>query len=167
MAKEKKESKPLFSDMHFDDVAFAQDVYNSSTKKMQRCKIGLIVAAVAEVIWILLFLLGHKMGAFGDILSGFALVASIASYIVGGGIKMGLSFAWRVSTKVGFFGWLVVPFPYDILTGLMCTCIGIMLIPTLLLFIPLVLVGLNYIQIKKDYDAAQAFLSYYKPVIED
>ncbi len=140
----KKESNKLFESVEYD-IAKAEKVIAKSQKKIEKSKIGLIVAGVATALTAIAFLVPVL-----DFLIVFAFLASIAAYIIGGGIKIALKTAWKIAK----FGWFIIPFPYDIATGI-CTLIFAVFG---FLFIPVVFVFVNFLQIKKDLKEAQEFL---------
>ena len=74
-----------------------------------------------------------------------------------------LKFTWKAAKTIGLFGWIVVPFPVDIFTGLISMMCALILAPFVLLAVPLIPVVSNYVQIKKDYDAAEEYLRYCRP----
>lgn len=158
--KMKKEKEPLFTEMHFNDALFAKDTKEKCERKLQRCKIGLIIAAVAQVAWVLIFAISHMPKVLDDILVFIALVGTVAAYIIGGGLLAAFKGTLKIAKVIGIFGWLCVPFPADIITGLFCSAMAIAMIPLSFIFIPLLLVLYHYIQINKDYKAAEEYLKY-------
>lgn len=146
MARGKEE---VFETAQFNDAKYAQDVKENAERKLQRIKIGLIIALVATISSVLLFL---ELTPFTDILMGLSFFGSIVSYVVGGGIGMAFKSAWKVAK----IGWLLTPFPIDIFTGLVAMMFSIMGF----FFIPLLFVAMNYDQCKKDYKEATEYLKY-------
>lgn len=160
-----REKEPFFTEMKFDSAQYAQDVKEASEKKLERVKKGLIIAAVAQVAWFFGLGIFVKLPmALTDFFGVVAIVGTIAAYIVGGGLGSAFKSTWKFAKKIGIFGWVCIPFPADIFSGLMLTAFAIVSIPLFFIFIPLLLVFLNYIQVKKDYKAAEDFLSYCKVV---
>ena len=145
-------SKKLIESMEFDNYAYAKDVLEESKKKLERIKIGLLIAAVASLCTILAFVIP------GDVSLGLfislAVIGAIAAYIIGGGFSIAL----RAAKKLAFFGWFILPFPVDIATGLVTMIISVF---AFFLF-PLLFVFLNYRQIKRNRDDAETFLQYCK-----
>lgn len=72
--------------------------------------IGLVASVIATVaIWA-----GFSMdGILADVLGVIWLIGLEAGYVLAGGIKGAVGFAWKLAK----FGWLIVPFPMDIMTG--------------------------------------------------
>ena len=66
---------------------------------------------------------------------GYGVMAGIVSYFFGG-----FGTAVRMAGKIAKWGWLIVPFPYDIVTGMVSFFISIM-----------VFIGLPIIPIRKAY----------------
>ena len=156
--------KEFFTKMEFDNAAYATDVKNACEKKMGRIKIGMIIAAGATVFDVVAFMLdkGGQKGTFLEILVGTLLtigvIGAIVSYIVEGGF--GTALRWAKNLAV--FGWIILPFPADILTGIMFFVLAILAF----FCVPIVFVLLNYRQTKKDRDAAEQYLNYVRPVQE-
>lgn len=145
--------KALFEDMVFNDALYAASVRDECGKKLVKVKKGLIIAGIASVLSAIAFLFeGTTIGILCQLP---AFVCALISYIVGGGF--GTAVKWAL--KVGQIGWLIVPFPIDIVTGV---C-GIIAAIVGFFFFPIVFVYLNYRQIKKNYDAAEQYLSYCQP----
>ncbi len=141
----KKESRKFFESVQFDTVANAEQVIEKSQKKLEKAKIGLIVSGVATGLSALAFFFPVL-----NFLLIFAFLASVAAYIIGGGIKIALKTAWKIAK----FGWFIIPFPYDIATGIITLIFAVMGF----MFIPVVFVFVNYLQIKKNLNEAQEFL---------
>ena len=164
----KKEKEKIFTEMQFNDAQYAQDVLQKSQSRLDRCKIAVIVALVAQVIWVLmLFAPGtlNKLPAFlQDVLSLVMFVGTLAAYIVGGGIKATVGFVWKMAKGISWIGWFLVPFPMDIITGIASFFIVLMFIPFVLLCVPLLGVAANYHQTSMDHQAAEEYLSYCTPV---
>ena len=72
--------------------------------------IGLVASVIATVAsWV-----GFSLdGILADVLGVIWLIGLEAGYVLAGGIKGDVGFAW----KLAIFGWVVVPFPMDIVTG--------------------------------------------------
>ena len=142
------------------------DVKQKSEAKLQRVKLGLMIAAGAQLAWLLIFLIPGMPVILENIIAIIALVGTVAAYVIGGGLVPAFKVAWKIAKEIGWFGWFCVPFPADILTGIMLTLVSIVIIPTLFIFIPLFLVFCNFIQVNKDFKAAEEYLKYCTPVQE-
>ncbi len=162
----KKQREPFFTQMQFDNAMYAQDVKQKCEKKLERTKIGLIASVITQLIIIFLFII--KDWNLPEFIQGVImllyLVGLLASYILGGGLLSALKVCWKVAKNIGFFGWLVFPFPMDIVAGVMCMGLGLMIFPFMLLLLPLVVVLSNRMQTNKDYQAACDYLKYCTPV---
>ncbi len=163
MAREKKERKPIIIEPVFNSYQAAVDMRDKAQKKVNRIKIGLLIALVAELLWVATFMI-HPTNDFMIVLSDIsivgALITTIAAYIIGGGLGIALRTSWKISTTIGWIGWFVVPFPMDIFTGIFLTIMGIVMLPLLLFFVPIVFVLINLRQNSVDLKAAETYLKY-------
>ncbi len=141
-----RKGQSLFEEKQFDNMAFANDVKNQCEARLTRSKIALIIAGISTLFLVCL----HNIDAF----FALGLLGAIASYIVGGGFRHMVRWAFNIAK----FGWLVVPFPLDLCTGLLCMAFSLIAF----MFVPVVFVFLNYIQIRKDYNAAVTYLGYFR-----
>ncbi len=79
---------------------------------MNRLRIAQYIALGATVFSVIGGLLGGMSGSkFGTVLMVIGLIGGLTSYIFGG-----LLSAIRMAGGIAKWGWLVVPFPYDIMT---------------------------------------------------
>lgn len=79
---------------------------------MNRLKIAQYIALGATAFSVIGGLVGGLSGSlFGETLMIIGLVAGLTSYIFGG-----LLTAIRMAGRIAKWGWIVVPFPFDILT---------------------------------------------------
>ena len=80
---------------------------------MNRLKIAQYIALGATVLSVLGFCLNTMAGlSFGMTLMGIGFMVGLVSYIFGG-----LGTAFRMAGKIAKWGWLIIPFPYDLTTG--------------------------------------------------
>lgn len=130
----------FFEEKQFNDYAYAVDVRDACEAQLAKCKIALIIAGVSSLCFLVpwLWVLG--------------IAGSIASYILGGG----LGAAFKAAGKIATIGWLIVPFPFDLMTGLCCMVFSMMAF----IVLPILFVFCNYLQLKKDLNAAEEYLSY-------
>lgn len=101
-------------------------------KKMLKL-IGLIASLISTVA-ILADCGLNPEGVIGDILIVIWIIGLIVGYILGGGLKGAIGSAWKLAK----FGWLIVPFPYDIMTGcitFVCAIMVFMLCPVIFVFL--------------------------------
>ena len=133
-----------------------RDAWEKNEKKLARIKIGMIIAAAAQAILLLAFVVdSFRINALTDFLVISYLAATVAAYIVGGGVLAAAKRAWGITKKLFFIGWLCVPFPMDIFTGLLLSTFGIGFLPSELFLLPLLNVYLNYRDTKKEKDALE------------
>ena len=123
-----------------------------------------MIAAGAQLAWVLIFVFPKMPSVLADIIAFIALAGTVAAYVIGGGLGAAFKVTWKIAKGIGWFGWFCVPFPADIFTGIMLTLMAIMMIPMLFIFIPLALVFCNYVQVNKDFKAAEEYLKYCTPV---
>ncbi len=156
-----KTKEPFFSQMVFDDVRYASEVLTKEEARLKRNKIGLLIALVAQVSWLVLnFVSTTDLYVLEYIMLGVSLIITVAAYIVGGGLAIALKGTFKVAKTLFWVGWFFVPFPYDILTGIALSVVAIVVIPVLFLLFPIVLVLLSFIQTKKNIANARNYLSY-------
>ena len=149
MAKKNKEKATLFEAVQFEDVARAKRAVTLAKINQIRILIGLAIALVstgltAYGLW------GNS--EYAPIFFFFACFVAIPAYLIGGGIGKALKVAWNI-TKIG---WHLIPvFPADLLIAIGCFIFSFVG----LLFVPIIFVGLNFIQHKKTLDAAKSYLA--------
>lgn len=134
--------------------------------ELKLSKIGLIFGAITQVIAIAMLLLdtyGNHDNAVVNAITNNSpsyivwLICGLAAHILCGSLLSILNSIWKISKKLGFIGWLILPFPYDIITGLFTLCMGIMLgvflVGAALLIVPLPINLVVYFQRLKAYKA--------------
>ena len=164
MAKEKKE---MFEKMEFNDAAYAKSIQEESLAKLGRVKIGVIIATIATVCSVLgiivpeVFIKNNQSPVthFLEIFILIAPILAIVSYIIGGGFLNAIK--WAI--KIGKLGYHLIPIiVVDLFIGFAAMVLALMAF----LFAPIIFVGLNYIQIKRDYDDATTYLNFCEPAAE-
>lgn len=105
-------------------------------KKMLKL-IGLIASLISTIaIWITF---GLKLeGVMGDILVVIWLIGLVVGFVLGGGVKGAIGIAWKLAK----FGWIIVPFPYDLMTGFMTLVLAFMVV----MLCPAIFVFLSFIK---------------------
>ena len=169
MAKEKKQREPIIVEPVFNSYQMAKDARDAAEKKVNRIKIGLIIAAVAELMFIFVFFVNTDikfLNSLKDICMYTGLACAVASYVIGGGFLIALGTAWKISKTIGWIGWVFVPFPADIFTGLLLVIVAMCFFPLSLLFLPMIFVAINYKQNKVNLDVAEQYLRYCEPAAE-
>ena len=166
MAREKKQREPIITEPVFNSYQAAKDARDKAQQKVNRIKIGLIIAAVAEILLVLWNFI-PETSSFLKTLSNIVIIGAVvcaaASYIVGGGFLIALSTAWKIAKTIGWIGWVLVPFPADIFTGILLTMFALAFFPFSLLFLPLIFVGVNYKQNKVNLNVAEQYLQHCQP----
>ncbi len=136
----------------YGDVNEANKILSKARTKLKIARIGLLIAVISTCCLIASFVVDSpETVELAGILAGIAVLVGLVAYIVGGGIIIALKAAY----KIGMFGWLVVPFPIDIITGI-CTFIIAILV---FLFLPIIFVSMRYMEIKKEYDTVNLYIS--------
>ncbi|MCR5667358.1 MAG: hypothetical protein K6G01_11100 [Eubacterium sp.] len=149
----------LFEQKEFENVTAAKTVKDETERLMKRNKIAIIVALIASGL-VLLGLLFQTtiapdvsaMEQIGAIIWCIAIGFSIASYIIGGGFLIAL----KCAGKIAGIGWLIIPFPFDIVTGFACLIFALLAF----LFVPIIFVGISCRQRRLDHEAAVAWMNY-------
>ncbi len=142
----------------FENVAARNEdrnrkAWDKNEKKLARIKRGLIAAAVAQAILLLIFILeSNEIYALDDFLFIIYLISTVAAYVIGGGIGAALKRAWGITKKLFVIGWLCVPFPMDIFSGLFTSIFGFAFLPMGIIMMPLLMVFLNYRDAKKEQE---------------
>ena len=145
----KKQMEILFEEVQFQDVERAKRAVAFAKINQIRILIGFVFSLIA-VVFTALMLWGNPEQQ--TTFMGVAIFLAIPSYIIGGGIFKALKVAWKI-TKIGWF--LIPVFPADILIALACFIFAVFG----LLFVPVIFVGINYVQHKKTLDAATSYLA--------
>ncbi|MBE6777070.1 MAG: hypothetical protein E7542_03040 [Ruminococcaceae bacterium] len=156
MAKKERKKEKLFEEVQFKDIERAKREVTFAKINQIRILIGFIFSLIA-IVFTALMIWGNPEQQ--TTFMGIAVVLAIPSYIIGGGIFKALKVAWKI-TKIGWF--LVPAFPADILIALACFFFAVFG----LLFVPVIFVGLNYVQHKKTLDAATSYLAQCGEVVE-
>ncbi len=157
----KKSNEKLIQTMVFDDVAYATNIKEECEKKLAKVKLGLKISIFPSVFSVLYLILesAHVRNGFSSfvyLMMLLGILVSIAAYVIGGGLKTALSWAWKICK----IGWFIMPFPVDIVTGIVAFIFSFFAFWCF----PVAFVGMNYLQIKSDYTAALDYLKCCKPV---
>ena len=153
------QKKSLIETMTFDNYSYARDTQKKAQKALAKIKTGLIVAAAATVFSLAGFIIGVRQPTVSGFLFLFAIAGSIAAYIIGGGFSTALGAA----KKAAFIGWVVCPFPLDILTGLITMFVAIYCF----FMVPIIFVYISYRQQSINLHEATEFLKYCKSAEQD
>ena len=138
----------------FNDVAAAKAVRDKAEKVMKRAWIGFILAAIVSGFWILFKVSPPDIFRESDTAMAIALVIAllltIAAYVLAGGFGSAIKTAFKIAK----FGWTILPFPADIITGIIC--FGVALI--IFIAFPIIFVAIGSSKKKKEYEAAVLYL---------
>lgn len=145
MAKKKKEKVQLIETIQFQDLKQAKRAVSMAKINQLRILIGFLIAVGATCITLTSLKNGTEMWVAGFFLGFLA-------YLVGGGIGRAVKTVWKLA-KVGWF--LIPIFPIDLLFGFAFLVLGLYG----LMFLPVIFVGLNFVQHKKTLDAAKRYLA--------
>lgn len=156
MAKKQKQKEKLFEEVQFQDIERAKREVKFAKINQIRILIGFIFSLVA-IVFTALMLWGNKENT--SMYATIAILLAVPSYIIGGGIFKALKVAWKI-TKIGWF--LIPVFPADVLIALACFFFAVIG----LLFVPVIFVGINYVQHKRTLDAATSYLAQCGAVVE-
>lgn len=150
MAKKKKEEVKLIEDAVFDSVEKAQKEVKFAKINMIRTLIGAAFAVLSTVL-LLIALFGKDSNYYM-----YAALPAIPAYLIGGGIGKAVKAAWKI-TKIG---WFMIPvFPADVLLAIAFFILSLFVF----FYLPIIFVGLNYVEHKRAYNAAQAYLAQFAP----
>lgn len=149
MARKKRKQTRLIEDVQFKDFEHAKRAVTLAKVNQTRILIGLVIALIATGF--------AAYGIWGNaedpvMYIGLAPFLGVVAYLIGGGILNALKAALKI-TKIG---WFMIPvFPADVLFGIVALFFSIFA----LLCVPVIFVGLNYVQHKKTLDAAKSYLA--------
>jgi hypothetical protein len=139
----------IFETAAFTDVINAQATIDAYDGKVKRIKIGLILCGVS---FLLLVLCAYTVGIISNILFYGSLLTTLAAYIVGGGLGIAIRTAFRIAG----IGWIILPFPLDIFTGLVTLIFSL----TCFACLPVVFILINLLQTIRDKRHAEEFIDY-------
>ncbi len=134
--------------VEFSSYEQAAQMTQKAEHKRNRVLIGLAIAALTTGLTL--------FGLFGsgqEHLLALAIMTAIPAYILGGGFGSAL----RAAGKLAKFGWLIVPFPYDLLTGL----ITLLVAGFLFFCVPVFFVLKNFINVNAEYNEMKSHMSFY------
>lgn len=141
-------AKIINQEVNYNTYQEARDVLNKAERKRNRSLIGLGVAIVATCLTLVgLFSPGHET------MLAFAFMLAFPAYILGGGFGRAL----KTAGKLAKFGWFIVPFPYDLVTGVVTLMFSVISF----CFVPAVFVLGSFLDHNREYNEARKHLSYY------
>ena len=149
-----KKRARIIETMEFDSYEAAKDMVKTAKAKRTRHLIALGISAAATGLTA--YGLLSNGGEMATVYMMLAFLLAIPAYIIGGGFGKVL----KTAANLGKFGWLIIPFPFDIVTGLFTFIIAVFA----LFCVPLFFTFTNFIQHDRDYKAAKKHLSHYRHV---
>ena len=153
----KKQKEKLFEEVVFQDIEKAKREVKFAKINQVRILIGFGLSLIATV-FTALSLWGNPENHYTFL--GLAGVLAIPSYLIGGGIFKALGVAWKI-TKIS---WVLIPvFPVDIIIAIFCFFVSFYAC----LFVPVIFVGINYIQHKRTLAAAKSYLELCGMMVEN
>lgn len=142
-------------EVEFNSYEQAAAMTQKAESKRNRVLIGLGISLVATGLTLFGLFGGHADG-MGMAYLMLAFFAAIPSYILGGGFGSAL----KAAGKLAKFGWLIVPFPYDLITGLMTLIIA----GFLFFCAPTFFIVKNFFNANAEYSELKAYMSHFHPV---
>ena len=114
------------------------NVFDNARDRKMNALIGVLIAALYWIPAILLDLLLDNTNVFFIIM----IASSITAYMLTGGLKMVLG----IAKKIAFFGWIILPFPMDIITGIATFFLALLLFAAF----PIVFAVIGFLRINKE-----------------
>lgn len=136
----------------FNNYEEAKDVARTAKRRKIRHLIAVAISALATG-----FTAYGVFGASGiEMMEYFvyAFMLAIPAYLIGGGFGKVL----KTAGKLAKFGWLILPFPFDIFTGLLTFVVSAFA----LFCLPLFFTFAGFVQCNRDHKAAQKHLSHFQ-----
>lgn len=165
MAIEKNDK--LISGMVFENYQDALLEKEKTQRKLDKIYIGFFIAVLAQVAWIFGDFMPGEVTTFREILRYVAVVLSFTAYFFGGGFKIIAKAIWEMGKGVALFGFLCTPFPINIWLGLTGILFGIVFTPLVFFFLPLVVVFLGLVKLKRIMRDANEYLLRYESIEKD
>lgn len=147
-----KKKENLMEVVSFNSYEEAKDIACTAKRRKIRHLIALAISALATG-----FTAYGLFGASGtEMIEYFvyAFMLAIPAYLIGGGFGKVL----KTAGKLAKFGWLILPFPLDIFTGLLTFVAAAFA----LFCVPLFFTFTGFVQCSRDYKSAQKHLSHYQ-----
>ena len=145
-----KENVKLIETVGFESVEMAQREVKFAKVNMIRTLIG-TAFAVLSTVFLLIALIGKDSQYYVC-----AALPAIPAYLIGGGIGKAIKAAWKI-TKIGWF--LIPVFPVDVLLSIAFFFLSLFVF----FYLPIIFVGLNYVEHKRALNEAEAYLVQFAP----
>jgi hypothetical protein len=167
-------AKKIEEEFAFNDARYAMDVKKTAEEDLAKCKSGLKWVLIAQAAFIGAIVINssgiinypNENAALIGIGVCFtvALILSIVAFHKCGGINKVWGSVSNVIKKIAKLGWLILPFPIDIVTGLTFMLVGYIYVPIFLILFPILTYWINKAHLKKQIKEADKYLKYCDPV---
>lgn len=161
--------KNYFTNADICSIIEAEDIVAKETEKLEKSKKGLKISAASTLAWLIstvicIITAGIESYTLADIilftiiLPGFlfAIIGTIVAYVKSGGFLETL----KIIGKIGFVGWFIIPFPFDLITGFF-----VMFYTAIAFFVcPVSILGIVHLIRKKRIKKANEYLTRYAQV---
>ncbi len=150
MAKKEKSKQQFFKKAEFDSYEAAKQVVDRAKFRNTLSWIGMALAVIGSIICLIHL---SSEGLNDGFISGatIGMLFAIPAYILCGGLGRALRFAFSVAK----WGWVIAPFPFDLITGLAGLFLGI----GFFCLFPVIFSAMSFIEHNREYDAAKLFLA--------
>ncbi|WP_027216282.1 hypothetical protein [Butyrivibrio fibrisolvens] len=124
-----------------------QKVTNAFDKAGDKKKKALVGVLIAAFYWIPAILIDILLGKINPNLgSNVFFIIMIASSITAYTLTGGLDMVFGIAKKIAFFGWIILPFPIDIVTGIATFLLALFLFAAF----PIVFAVICWLRIQKE-----------------
>ena len=120
------------------------NAFDRAGDKKKKALIGVLIAAFYWIPAILIELLLSKIdpGLGSSVFFIIMIASSITAYILTGGLDM----VFGIAKKIALFGWIILPFPMDIITGIATFFVALLLFAAF----PIVFAVIGWLRIHKE-----------------
>jgi hypothetical protein len=120
------------------------NAFDRAGDKKKKALIGVLIAAFYWIPAMLIdFLLSKVSSGLGTNVFFIIMIASsITAYTLPGGLDM----VFGIAKKIAFFGWIILPFPFDIVTGIATFLLALFLFAAF----PIVFAVIGWLRIQKE-----------------
>lgn len=148
-----KQKVSLFATEFIESEDAAHEIVERNNQKLDRCQKGVMIAGIASLCWVIFYFLSdHNFPeVLLCVLSAVAIASAIISYVFAGGILL----AVKTMFKLAKIGWYIVPFFF---LDLAAAAVGLAIGLAALIYLPIIYVGLSYIQTRKNIKEAEIYL---------
>ena len=114
------------------------NAFDNARDRKRKALIGVLIAALYWIPAMLLDLLLDNTNVFFIIM----IASSITAYMLTGGLEM----VFGIAKKIALFGWIILPFPLDIFTGIATFFVALFLFAAF----PVVFAVIGFLRIHKE-----------------